>query len=395
MIVGLAGVLLLAGCASSPDPKWWASIRAGEQAVSEKRPAEAEAHWAEALAQAERVGPQNWRVASTLHRMGKFYESQGRKAEAEQAYERTLAIQEKIAPRGPATARTITDLGHLYHGEGRLDEAEPLYRRALPIAEACFGPDHRNVDVIRYLLAKLYVQQKRYDEAEALYKQLIARESFDAMAWRELAQLYETQGRYAAAEPLRWRLLIYSETSGSPRELARDLHALAGVVRKQDRPAEATELEARAHAMVPVDTVEILSVTAPAVRRTIKGSTEFEMTVTVRYALRTADAAKLQVSVVRFQSAGCSPNPPTNTYAGSLLPITRGEGTQVVPMRWWVWTGRADAPGWGEGWGGGYVTVRPTLWSEVDQPRRLIRAFAQASDHCHALRAAESARTGD
>jgi tetratricopeptide (TPR) repeat protein len=149
-------------------------MTAADQAAKGKRLAEAEALWSQALVEAEQSGPDDWRVAHTLQRMARFYESQGRKDEAEQAFKRTLAIEEEIAPRGPATARTVTDLAHLYHSEGRYSEAEPLYQRALPMATATFGPSHRNVDVIRILLAKLYAAQGRYAEAEPLYKQLLA-----------------------------------------------------------------------------------------------------------------------------------------------------------------------------------------------------------------------------
>lgn len=112
VIFSLAGLLLLAGCVSSRDPQWQASITAAKQAAKEKRSAEAEAHWKQALVEAERSGPDNWRVASTLQPMARLYESQGRTDEAEQAFKRTLAIHERIAPRSPAAARTLTDLAH-------------------------------------------------------------------------------------------------------------------------------------------------------------------------------------------------------------------------------------------------------------------------------------------
>jgi len=110
---------MLVGCVSSRDPQRWASMTAADQVAKGKRVAEAEALWSQALAEAERSGHDDWRVAYTLQRMARFYESQGRKDEAEQAFKRTLAIEEKIAPRGPTTARTVTDLAHLYQSTKR------------------------------------------------------------------------------------------------------------------------------------------------------------------------------------------------------------------------------------------------------------------------------------
>jgi tetratricopeptide (TPR) repeat protein len=392
VIFGLAGLLLLAGCVSSRDPQWQASLIAAKQAAKEKRPAQAEAHWQQALAEAERSGPDNWRVASTLQPMARFYESQGRNDEAEQAFKRMLAIQEKIAPRGPAAARTVTDLAHLYHGQGRYSEAEPLYQRALPMAEAAFGPTHRNVDVIRFLLARLYTAQGRDAEAEALYKQLLARQVPDPQATRQLAQMYETQGRYAEAEPLRRSLVTSAETTGSPRELARELGILAALLRKMGEPAEASQIEARAQEVFPEDKVEVLAVTSPEIRRTLNGVTEFEMTATVRYTLRSADVARLQVSAVRFPSAGCLPGSPSMLYPGPLMPITRGEGMHVIPVRWKV---RPGAPG-SQDPGQGYVTVQSNLWSDTgDQRPHPIRSFGRARDHCHALGVGSSGQPGN
>jgi tetratricopeptide (TPR) repeat protein len=389
VIFGLAGLLLLAGCVSSRDPQWQASLAAAKQAAKEKRSAEAEAHWKQALAEAERSGPDNWRVASTLQPMARFYESQGRTDEAEQAFRRTLAIQERIAPRSPAAARTLTDLAHLYHGAGRYSEAEPLYQRALPMAEAAFGPTHRNVDVIRFLLARLYTQQGRYAEAEALYKLLLAADTSYPQVPRELAQVYETLGRYAEAEPLRRRLVTSAEMAGSPRERARELGLLAGLLRRMGRPAEASQIEARAQEVFPQDEVEVLAVTSPEVRRTLNGFTELEMTATVRYTLRSADLARLQVSAVRFASAGCLPGSTFRLDAGPLLPITRGEGSRIIPVRWWM-VGAGDLGS--QTPGEGYVTVQSALWSE--RPHR-SRAVAWARDHCYTLGVGGSDQPGN
>jgi len=392
VIPGLAGLLLLAGCVSSRDSQWKASMTAADRAATGKRSAEAEAQWRQALAEAERSGPDNWLVAYTLRRMAFFYESQGRKDEAEQAFKQALAIQEKNAPRGALTARILTDLAHLYHGEGRYSEAEPLYQRALPVAEAAFGPTHRNVDVIRFLLAKLYTEQGRSAEAEALYKQLLASNTSNPEASRKLAQVYETQGRYAEAEPLRRRLVTVAETAGSPRELVRELGILAALLRKMGHPAEASQIEARAQEVFPEDKVEVLAVTSPEIRRTLNGVTEFEMTATVQYTLRSADVARLQVSAVRFPSAGCLPGSPSVLYPGPLLPITRGEGMHVIPVRWKV---RPGGPG-SQDPGQGYVTVQSSLWSDTgDQRPHPIRSFGRARDYCYALGVGGSGQAGN
>ena len=143
------------------------------------------------------------------------------------------------------TARVLTDLGHFYHSDGRFGEAETLLQRALPMAEAVFGPTHRNVDTIRFLLAKVYAEQGRYGEAETLYRQLLLAED-GGQVLRELAHLYEVQGAYAEAEPLRRHLVSDAEANAGPRQLALELNRLAALLRKMDRPVEASQVEAQA-----------------------------------------------------------------------------------------------------------------------------------------------------
>lgn len=382
VIFGLAGLLLLAGCVSSRDPQWQASITAAKHAARGERWVEAEAHWQQALAEAEWAGPENWRVASTLHSVARFYESRGRHEEAEQAYERTLVIQEKIGARGPGAARAVTDLAHLYHGRGRYGEAEPLYQRALTMTETVFGPTYQNVNRVRYLLARLHTQQGRYAEAAALYEQALAGNGSDLQVLRALAQVYESQGRYAEAEPLGRRLVTWAETAGSPRELARELRGLAALSHRMERPAEAIRIEARADEVFLEDSVEVIAVTRPEIRRTAKGTIEFEMTATVRYTLRSADAARLQVSAVRLSSAGCPSAGPSEGYAGRSVAITRGEETRVVPV---MWRSKADALDT-KGAGHGYLTVVAHLWSETPDHRPgRVRRYARAPHFCYAL----------
>jgi len=159
------------------------------------------------------------------------------------------------------------------------------------------------------------------------------------------------------------------------------------------KPAtEARAQEVYREDKVEDDKVEVRALTSPEIRRTLQGFTEFEMTATVHYALRSADNATLQVSAVLYQSAGCVPGAPSIAYASPLLPVTRGEGTRLVPVRWRVRPGGFNSQGPGQG----YVTVQTALWSDAaDHRPRLIRSFWQTRDYCHALRAPDSGQPGN
>ena len=155
------------------------------------------------------------------------------------------------------------------------------------------------------------------------------------------------------------------------RQLALELNRLAALLRKMDRP-------------------KILAVTPPVIRRSFETVTEFEMIATVQYALRTAEAAGLRVSTLRFLAPGCPSGPPSNAYVGPLLPITRGEGTRVVPLRFMV---RRDALASQ----GPYVAIQSQLWFDTataDHRRYRIQSFGRNPGHCYALEVGVPAATG-
>jgi hypothetical protein len=156
------------------------------------------------------------------------------------------------------------------------------------------------------------------------------------------------------------------------------------------QPATAARVEeASRERAVGGDAVDVLAVTRPAIRRTVNGFAEFEMTATVRYALHSADTASLQVSAVLFASAGCASGDHTITYPGRLLSITRGEATRLVPVIWRIKPDAPRAPDLERS----YVTVRSALWSDTAEHRpELIRSFRHPRDYCFALRAADSGR---
>ena len=66
-----------------------------------------------------------------------------------------------------------TKVMELYNAEQYL-EAIPLAQRALSIRERALGPDHRDLASSLANLATLYTTQKRFVEAEALYKRSVA-----------------------------------------------------------------------------------------------------------------------------------------------------------------------------------------------------------------------------
>jgi tetratricopeptide (TPR) repeat protein len=67
----------------------------------------------------------------------------------------------------------MSNLATLYSHQRRYDDAEDLFRRALTVFETAFGSDHGNIAVTVNSLANLFWLQDRRDEAKPLYERAL------------------------------------------------------------------------------------------------------------------------------------------------------------------------------------------------------------------------------
>ncbi len=144
----------------------------------------------------------------------------GRFDEAIEALERAVRIE-------PNYERAYLTLGIAYAMKGRWDEAEAAFRRGLTSAETTQGPEHPLVADGLNKLAVLYVMQGQAAEPPL------------------------STAKYAQAEPLYQRALaiLEKDLGMDPLALAQPLENYAGLLRLTNRTTEASEMEARAHAI--------------------------------------------------------------------------------------------------------------------------------------------------
>jgi tetratricopeptide (TPR) repeat protein len=62
----------------------------------------------------------------------------------------------------------------MYQNQRRYADAEPLYKRSLAILERALGPDHPDIATSLNNLAAMYGAQGREADAEPLYKRALA-----------------------------------------------------------------------------------------------------------------------------------------------------------------------------------------------------------------------------
>jgi tetratricopeptide (TPR) repeat protein len=138
-----------------------------EQGLSEK----AEPVFKRALAiREQKTGPDSVEVAEIFNSLGTVYELRKKPADAEQSFQKALTIrQRKLGPEHIEVAITLNDLGGLYLSQGKLDQAETPLKNALAIRYKKMGKDSPDVAAVNVNLASLYVKQGKLPEAEKLY----------------------------------------------------------------------------------------------------------------------------------------------------------------------------------------------------------------------------------
>jgi len=131
------------------------------------RDAEAQALFDQALAmQHEVFGSDHAEIAETLEGRGNVFVAQRRIAEAQSAYREALAMCARSALKSEVCPRARNDLGMAYYREGKIDEAEREMQQALAERRALFGNDHPTVAYSLSTLAD--VAAKRHDKTRAV-----------------------------------------------------------------------------------------------------------------------------------------------------------------------------------------------------------------------------------
>ncbi len=102
LLAGLACLALWPVPGLAQGGSWESYIAAGQEAYRRADYAEADKQFMAALKQAERFGPQDARLATSLNGLASLYRSLGRYADAVTYYQRAYVISAKHAKENPA-----------------------------------------------------------------------------------------------------------------------------------------------------------------------------------------------------------------------------------------------------------------------------------------------------
>ena len=131
LLVGLVCLALWSAHASAQGGLWETYMAAATKAYQQGNYPEAEKQLGAALKEAEGLGPQDPRLATSLNNLAVLYIIQGKYAEAEPLYKRALAIFEKaLGPEHPGVAQSLENYAALLRQTCRSAEATEMEARA-------------------------------------------------------------------------------------------------------------------------------------------------------------------------------------------------------------------------------------------------------------------------
>jgi TPR repeat protein len=155
--------------------QWMIHDKAGTRAYEQRDLTEAQEQYAAAAKEAEKIGPRDYRLGSSLNNLAVLHQGKGNLATAESLYRRSLAIQEKaFGARHLKVANVLGNLAGLSFHQGKLEEVEPLLLRALAIYENFLGRDHEKVATTLVKMAILKSDKGELGEAASFYERALA-----------------------------------------------------------------------------------------------------------------------------------------------------------------------------------------------------------------------------
>ena len=236
--------------------RWEQCNEAGRVFFLQGELARAEESFLAAIVEAEGLGADNVRLASSLSNLGQLKYQQRDLAHAERLFRRSLEIRERsLGADHVSVAQNLNNLAALHVARNEHAEAEALLVRALRINEQERGPSHPDVAVTINNLAKLHFKRGAYADAEPLLLRLLAlKQTPDknnpeaAAVLASLATLRQATGHPAAAESLWRETLAIRERTLSPTDaaLSPTLEGLADSCEAQRRWSDAISYRERA-----------------------------------------------------------------------------------------------------------------------------------------------------
>jgi len=195
--------------AQDSDEAWKNLVAHGLASASSNDYAAAEQKLQQALREAERFGPDDARVGTTLNNLGLVYRAEKKYADAETAYRRAQIIFEKVYGGNSIDVANVGfNIANVMFDQGHQSAALPFIRKGLPIYETLLGPDNLKTAAMLCMMGDIYRLEKDFQAAEGPLRRCAdIRESQKgiqspelAEAMHSLALTYVGEGKYGLAD---------------------------------------------------------------------------------------------------------------------------------------------------------------------------------------------------
>ncbi len=205
----------------------------------------------------DKFGDQPDVEASVRATVGTTYNHLGHYDRAEPHLLRTLEIRRReLGTDHPDTLRILNMVAVNYFQQRRLDEAAAIWREVLEVHRRTLGSDHPDTLTTMQNVAAAALAQQEYDEAEPLLEEILAGRTrvlgpddpSTISTGNNLAELYKQTGRFEKAEPLYIRGLAArraEQGNKHPRTLI-SVFNLGSLYNEMGRPDDAEPLVAEA-----------------------------------------------------------------------------------------------------------------------------------------------------
>ena len=204
-----------------------------------------------------RIGASGQERATVLAELGSTLISLGDLAGADTLIAEALRIRQALPDGGPFDlGHTLEYMARVRREQGNLAEAADLSWQAIAVVADHYGEEHRLTNGMRRQLALVLTSDSRYEEAEAVYRRVLAADvarlgedhPTTAMTLHDLGSLLLEMRRLDEAETLLRQALQVRETSLGPSSarVGMTLSKLATLLTFQDRNEEALALHRRA-----------------------------------------------------------------------------------------------------------------------------------------------------
>jgi tetratricopeptide (TPR) repeat protein len=224
------------------------------QAIAERRWSDAERAGKEAIALAEQMQPQDFRLVGAMDTLAQSYHMQKRDDEAERLYLKALAVSEKVM--GATDLQTMFAMyavGHFYLDVKNYSQAVEYLTRSFDLSQKLYGGTYgyETLD----LVGQAYAEQRKFDQAEDAFKRtLTAYETKEgpsspssAKTLEHLGVLYCDIGKFADAQSALERALAIDQKQfgATSPSLDRPMNELARALRGLGKDEEAKALDHR------------------------------------------------------------------------------------------------------------------------------------------------------